>query len=202
MVSRREFLKLTAIAGASLAVPFKLLSDAEAVFAFSQSGNLKKFIQPLRQVGTDIKLAIPDAVNPGWWQPGATHYTIDIGQFEDLLHPGLPNETRLWGYGQGYDPFNPHWTRHLGGVIAAHRDEAVQITFRNHLPPEHILPVDTTIMGADGVRNRADVHLHGGLVPWISDGGPHAWWDPYGNHGDSFVNILNPTLAPNEAENY
>jgi spore coat protein A len=61
---------------------------------------------------------------------------------------------------------------------------------------------DMTIMGTDEARNRANVHLHGGLVPWISDGGPHAWWDPYGNHGESFVNVLNPNPAANEAEYY
>jgi spore coat protein A len=105
MLSRREFLKRTAIVGVSLTVPFKWLSDAPAAFAFSQSDNLQKFIQPLRLVKTDIKLAQPDTVNPGWWQPGVTHYTIDIGQFEDQLHPDLPNETRLWGFGQGYDHY-------------------------------------------------------------------------------------------------
>jgi spore coat protein A len=73
----------------------------------------------------------------------------------------------LWGYGQN-DNF-----KHLGGIIAARRGEPVQITFRNNLPPTHILPVDDTIMGVMGNQNnRADVHLHGGFVPWISEGGP------------------------------
>ena len=58
-------------------------------------------------------------------------------------------------------------------------------------------------MGADGAVNRADIHLHGGLVPWVSDGGPHAWWDPNGNKGPSFASqFLNPGAAPNEAEYY
>jgi spore coat protein A len=88
----------------------------------------------------------------------------------------------LWGYGQN-DNF-----KHLGGIIAARRGEPVQITFRNNLPPTHILPVDDTIMGVMGNQNnRADVHLHGGFVPWISEGGPQAWWDPDGNKGPSFV---------------
>ena len=91
-------------------------------------------------------------------------------------------------------------------MIAAKRGTPVQITFRNHLPAQHILPIDTTIMGADGAENRADIHLHGGLVPWTSDGGPHAWWDPDGNHGASFLNnqVLRPgqTVPANEAEYY
>ena len=61
-------------------------------------------------------------------------------------------------------------------------------------------------MGAEGQDNRADVHLHGGFVPWISDGGPHAWWDPDGHKGPSFVNnqVLRPgqDVPADEAEYY
>jgi spore coat protein A len=207
MVTRREFLRISAIAGASLALPWKWLSGASAVYAFSQSNNLKKFIQPLRNVGSSIPVAKPDSVNPGWWQKGVTHYTIDIGQFEDQLHPDLPNPTRLWGFGQGFSTSNASWTKHLGGIIAAKRDAPVQITFRNNLPLTHIIPVDNTIMGVSGNQNnRADVHLHGGFVPWVSDGGPHAWWDPNGHKGKSFLNnqVLRPgqTVPANEAEYY
>ena len=48
------------------------------------------------------------------------------------------------------------------------------------------------------------MHFHGGLTPWISDGGPFTWWDPTGQHGVSFLNnqILNPTAAADEAECY
>jgi spore coat protein A len=202
LLSRRQLLKYGLLAGIGLAVPYKVLTGISSVFAFSQSDNLKKFIQPLRKIGTDIPIAQPDTANPGWWQPGVTHYTIDVGQFEDQLHPDLPNPTRLYGFGQGYSALNSSWTTHLGGVIAVKRGTPVQITFRNHLPANHIMPVDTTIMGGDQARDRACIHLHGGLVPWNSDGGPHAWWDPRGNHGPSFVNPLNPALAANEAEYY
>jgi spore coat protein A len=201
MLTRREFLKLTAIAGAGLAVPWKLLSSASPAQAFAQSDTLRKFVQPLRGVGGGgIPVAAADTVNPGWWQPGVTHYSIDIGQYTDQLHPDLP-PTHLWGYGQNGN------FKHLGGIIAAKRGDPVQITFRNNLPPDHILPVDNTIMGVMGNQNnRANVHLHGGLVPWVSDGGPHAWWDPNGNQGPSFMD--NQALRPgqnvpkNEAEYY
>jgi hypothetical protein len=99
--------------------------------AFSQSDRLRKFIQPLRGVGgTGIPLAQPDTVTQPWWQPGVTHYTIDIRQFADQLHPDLPNPTRLWGFGQGPTPT----FRHLGGIIAVKRGTPVQVTFRNHCP--------------------------------------------------------------------
>jgi spore coat protein A len=54
------------------------------------------------------------------------------------------------------------------------------------------------------------VHVHGGLVPWISDGGPYDWWTPQGVTGPSFLNnqVLRPaeflanTIPANEAEYY
>jgi spore coat protein A len=168
----------------------RFLSQAHAL---SNSANLKKFIQPLRGVG-----AIPVAASDGVSSLGATHYTIDIGQFEDQLHPELPNPTRLWGFGQGGN------FKHLGGIIAAKRDEPVQITFNNMLPAEHILPIDRTIMGVeDHTDNAVDVHLHGGFVPWISDGVPHAWWTPGGERGKSFQSqFLNQGLLNHQAEYY
>ena len=130
-LSRRSLLKAGALASATLAIPGEWLAGASPAAAFSQSDRLRKFIQPLRGVGgTGIPLAQPDTVTQPWWQPGVTHYTIDIRQFADQLHPDLPNPTRLWGFGQGPAA---HF-RHLGGIIAVKRGTPVQITFRNHLP--------------------------------------------------------------------
>ena len=75
--------------------------------------------------------------------------------------------------------------RHLGGIIIAAKNTPVQITFQNNLPTaaNSIIPVDTTIPGAGQPgQNRTAVHLHGGFVPWISDGGPFDWWAPNGHH--------------------
>lgn len=194
-ITRRQFLRSCAVAGAGLALPLKW--GVRSAYPFAQSDHLKKFIQPLRGVG-DIPVAQPDAVSQSWWQPGVTHYTIDIGDFTDQLHPDLPNPTRLRGFGQNGN------FKHLGGIIAVKRDTPVQITFRNELSGTHPLPIDRTIMGANLGDNRVDVHLHGGYVPWISDGGPHAWWSPYGDQGPSFINnsVLNPFAALDEAEYY
>ena len=203
-LSRRSVLKAGALAGASMAVPFSWASTASPVRGAAASGGLRKFIQPLRGVGAPggIQIAQPDTVNPGWWQPNATHYTIAIDQFNDALHPDLNRATTLRGFGQG----GAADFRHLGGVIAVKRGTPVQITFKNRLPATHILPVDRTIMGTEGQDNRAAVHLHGGFVPWTSDGIPHAWWDPNGHKGESFLNnqVLRPGQAvrSNEAEYY
>jgi FtsP/CotA-like multicopper oxidase with cupredoxin domain len=48
------------------------------------------------------------------------------------------------------------------------------------------------------------VHLHGGVIPCISDGGPFDWFGPLGTHGTSFLNnqTLNPLHLPGAAEYY
>jgi spore coat protein A, manganese oxidase len=195
--------------GAGLALYGKF--GAQRAWAFVQSPGLRKFRDltgnpiPLRGLGPGgIPVALPDATAAP--VTGVTHYTMDIRQFEDSLHPDLPNPTKLWGF----NPLNALGLNgaatpaHLGGVIVAQKGVPVQITFRNNLPPTHIIPVDTTLEGAEGAQNRASVHLHGGFTPWISDGGPFAWFAPNGSHGKSFLNneVLNPAAAPNEAEHY
>ena len=91
-LKRREFLKLGAAATAGLMLPrLPFEPGSSSAFAFSQSANLAKFIQPLRGVGgAGIPVAVKDAVEQPWWQPDVDHYTIDIGQFTDQLHPALP----------------------------------------------------------------------------------------------------------------
>jgi hypothetical protein len=81
--------------------------------------------------------------------------------------------------------------QYLGPVIVAQRDRPVRILFDNYLPPTSdpgylFVPVDTTYLGAGtgfngatgGPDNRAVIHLHGGVTPWISDGTPQQWLTP------------------------
>jgi spore coat protein A, manganese oxidase len=209
MPSRREFLKTTGIAGAGLILYGKF--GAQRAWAFTQSPGLRKFRDlagnPMPLRGLDpggIPVAVPDATAAP--VTGVTHYTIDIGQFRDQLHPDLPHPTTLWGFNPlralGINGAVP--PAHLGGVILAQKGEPIQITFRNNLSRKHIIPVDTTLMGANLAQNRASVHLHGGFTPWITDGGPFDWFAPDGSHGPSFLNneVLNPSAALNAAEYY
>lgn len=218
MISRRQFLKYSAIAGTALALPMKF--GVRQAHAFVQSPGLSKFVlrdpggNPILDSGgnlTPIPLrginVIPVAASDGtrtWGSTVAQHYTINITQFTDQLHPELPNPTTLWGYHPVNVLAGSSAPKHLGGIIVVRKNAPVQITFRNNLPATHILPVDPTIMGAEGAQNRTSVHLHGGHVPWISDGTPFAWWGPNGAHGSSFLNnaVLNPSAAANEAEFY
>jgi spore coat protein A, manganese oxidase len=215
-ISRREFLKGAAVAGVGMALPLKFgVRDSHA---FYQGPGLQKWQTTLRGVET-IPVAAPDAF--GAPVTGVKHYTIDIKEFIDQLYPttigGNPTNfgpTKLWGFQPANFLVQGVTTqRHLGGIIVAQRGEPIQITFRNKLtdtklpsgiPLKGIIPVDTTIPGANQAQNRIAIHLHGGLIPWISDGGPFDWWAPNGTHGMSFLNnlVLNPEADPNEAEYY
>jgi spore coat protein A, manganese oxidase len=167
--TRRQFLQVSAMAGAGL------IFAKRAAHAFVNSTGLRKFVQPLAGLGpTGIPVATPNTAI----YPGIDYYRLAMGEFEQTLHPDLP-PTRLWGYADVTDGGPPNH-RHLGGVVVAQSGRPVRISFINDLPTTHPLPVDTSIPGAepDQPENRAVVHLHGGHVPWTSDGGPFAWSTP------------------------
>ena len=153
--------------------------------AVNNSDQLAKWIQGLRGLtalgdpnGIPVLNGVPD---PAF--ANTTLYQVTVGEFTDQLHPAL-GPTRLWGY---WDTTNPV-KRHLGGVIITPRNQAARIRFTNTLPAQHIIPVDTTLPGANQAQNRIAIHLHGGFIPWISDGGPFDWWTPTGASGLSFLN--------------
>ena len=86
--------------------------------------------------------------------------------------------------------------RYLGPTIIATKGRPSRILFYNLLPTgaggNLFIPVDETVMGAgegwDAAssslkkypQNRATLHNHGHLSPWISDGTPHQWTAPAG----------------------
>jgi spore coat protein A len=207
---RREFVQVTGMATAGL-----LIGGRGRAYAFYQSPRIPLFGTTLRGVGPGgipVALPTPGAVAP---VTGVIRYNINIVQYQDEIVPASSGlgPTTLWGYvpTYGLGDLNPDGTmvpRHLGGVMIGRRGKAIQINFRNLLSGraqgQHILPVDTTIPGANQAPNRTAVHLHGGLVPWISDGGPFDWFSHAAIHGTSFLNnkVLNPKAPPNSAEYY
>jgi spore coat protein A, manganese oxidase len=207
-LTRRQFLKSAAVTGIGMALPLKF--GVRSAHAFAQSPGLTKFADPMPQFGAQIPLAASDGTRT-WGTVTATHYSIDIGQFKQLVHsdfitPGKPafisttfSGTNFRGYGQAGN------FAHLGTAIIANRSEAVQITFTNKLTGiKGPIPVDISLPGPNQNNNRAAVHLHGGFIPWISDGGPHDWFDPTGGSGLSFPNnqVLNPAAMAGQAEYY
>jgi spore coat protein A len=176
-ITRRDFLKGSLAAGAFMAFggPGSLFFPKSA-HATAYSPQLAKWIQPLRGL-----TALGDANGIPCLSPAPLtsfgvaqdFYKVTVGEFTDQLHPAL-GATRLYGY---WDTANP-LKRHLGGVIIATRNKPVRIRFTNNLPATSIIPVDTTVPGANQAQNRTATHIHGGLVPWIADGGPFDWGSP------------------------
>jgi spore coat protein A len=215
MVSRRSFIKSSAALGAATALSARWSES----WAFYQTPSvIPLFGTALRGVGPGgIPVAAPDVVQPGW--TNGLHYTLDVQQFQDQILPssfGFP--TTLWGY----NPANPlgggsQPQKHLGGIIVGKKGQAIQITVNNKLPSNpadpnnlgmHIIPNDLSIMGAMDGNFRITNHFHGGLVPWISDGGPLTWFDPNGGYGASagvggaIYKAINPNLQPGQGEYY
>ena len=133
MINRRDFLKLS---GAGIAALFAATRAKSLLRARAyQSSGLSKFVQPLRGVfpldSNGIPVAVPDGTRR-WGRAVAQHYTIDINQYTDQLHPNL-GSTTLRGYHSRANLGGSVTQRHLGGIIVAHRGKPTQITFQNNL---------------------------------------------------------------------
>lgn len=153
--SRRQFLKLGAIAGAGL-LPWQL----DLRKAFGQPAVLTPFLDPL---------PIPTAL------PTAAQYQIRMTEFYQKLHANLPL-TRVWGYNGTYPgptiearanvPIKVTWTNNLPTTHLL--NDALDFTLHD-------------MTGNPAVRTV--VHLHGGHVTSQSDGGPMDWY-AFGRLGD------------------
>ena len=185
-ITRRRFVQTSALVGAGVAFAGRR--------AFGQNivpyKNLSKFVDPLPGIGpTGIPVAAPNKVMFNQAGAQADYYRIVLGQFRHQFHSELP-ASRVWGYADATATL-PKFA-YLGGAIVATKGTPVRIKFVNQLPPVHPLPVDNTIPGAETFQlvNRAAVHLHGGFVPWPSDGGPFHWFAPNGTRGPSNIRWL------------
>jgi FtsP/CotA-like multicopper oxidase with cupredoxin domain len=164
-----------------------------------QGTGMRKFVDTLPGLGSTkannlgqyIPIAIPDTTT----YPGTDYYEISLVEYKEQMHSDLP-ATKLRGYEQTNttDPTVKNHPSYFGPMIIAHKDRPVRVKFTNALPTgsggDLFLPVDTSLMGAgmgpDGktmyTQNRATLHLHGGITPWISDGTPHQWITPAGEN--------------------
>ena len=197
--TRRDFIKRTAVAGAAAT----LLPRVALPFGQSPAG-IRKFIVTLpglgkkqaNNMGNYIDVLTPDRVT----YPGTDYYKIFARQFTQQIHPDIP-ATTFWGYAKNKldQPTYP------GGAIVMTKGRNVKLQVTNLLPHDHIVPVDWTAMDATrcsaftGRNDRIAIHLHGGFVNWISDGGPFSWFSSATRlsktnkntdfvHGASFMN--------------
>lgn len=204
-ISRRKFLQISALAAGATMLPMPVrwlgTNSAQAVaqspaLLKSRSYLLRGLALPPMVLGLIPNSAFyandPNGIpvldgTPDPAFANTLKYNVTAGEFTDQLHPDM-GPTTLWGY---HDTNNPV-KRHLGGAIIAARGTATRIRMTNTLPATHIIPVDNSIPGTGlGVaQNRIAVHLHGGFIPWIADGGPFDWWTPNnaGGTGLSFKN--------------
>ncbi|MFB3827952.1 MAG: multicopper oxidase family protein [Bryobacteraceae bacterium] len=166
-----------------------LLAARGRAYGYAVSQATPKFVDPLPLFGSaDIPILTPDKTK----YPGVDYYEIVAGVFRQQLSSGLPaNGSRLYGYAA--DTATPNF-KALGGAIIATKGTPVRIKYRSALPAQHIIPFDATLPTAPGIvggtQDRIAIHLHGGLVPWASDGGPFHWVAPTGAGGPSNVNWL------------
>jgi spore coat protein A, manganese oxidase len=193
-ITRRDFIKTSAIAGAAMAMPLKF--GVRSAFAAGNSPQLAKWQWAMRGLlfpdgsGDTNGIPVLSSIADPYFGAGTNFIQFAAGEFTEQLHPAL-GPTTLWGY---YDnnPASGNYQRkrHLGGVMVATRNTPVRTRVTNTLPPKNIIPVDTSVQGYLNTygENRIAVHLHGGEVPWISDGGPFDWWQPDGTSGLSFFN--------------
>jgi FtsP/CotA-like multicopper oxidase with cupredoxin domain len=108
--------------------------------------------------------------------------------FRNLLPTGvggdlfLPVDTSLMGSGAGPDMMKLDPTTKVPLDMAADQG-TVTDGVRNPMCGESPKPVDpATGKGTCYSENRATLHLHGGVTPWISDGTPHQWITPDGEN--------------------
>jgi hypothetical protein len=155
------------------------------------AGGIRKFVTELPVTGY-MPVAMPDQAT----YPGVDYYVIGLKDYTQSFGPDLP-DVKLRGYYQingGPNNDTRQAPFYLGPTIVAQANRPVRVKFINELPTGSggnlFIPTDTTAMGAgdgpDGTtpytQNRAAVHLHGGLTPWISDGTPHQWTTPVGDN--------------------
>jgi spore coat protein A len=195
--TRRDFVKIGAMTAAGL-----LLAKERVWAAYAQtSPGLLKFGpgQKLRLFGIDIRLAAP----AGTPYAGVDYYEIAMRQYTDTLHPDL-GPTTLRGY---TNKANAGAQKHLEGAILAQVNRPVRVKWSNELPASMPLPVDGTLVapyafGQSLGDDRAAPHLHGGLVPWPSDGGPFHWFsNGSAVRGPSVIDWL-PDASGNKTDDY
>ncbi len=193
--SRRDFVKINALAGAGLLVPSLAKANHEKTIKYLpklSGATIPKYVQPLIVPG-----AMPEAA--------PNYYELAIRQFyQQILPPGYP-ATRVAGFGAIGFP-NTFLTPALPIVTQA--NAAVRIKWINgqtaangnflpHVLADELFPDHVMWANPPGPRDHHGMtfmhnpykgpvpivtHLHGGASRQESDGHPMAWYLPNANN--------------------
>jgi spore coat protein A len=191
VLNRRQFLKLSAAAGASVLVPWReVVLGSPVPIAYGQLG------QAAQLPGS----AIPQFVDPlpDLHITGATSITLQMTEFQSPVMPstfvpaaGAYTGTWVWGYLEAGQTTIPSY---IGPVILATRGTPTQVTYMNTLGDTNTSQLTAWVSSTDQTLHWADPanlghvmanyagpipavpHLHGGEVPPVLDGGPDAWF--------------------------
>lgn len=177
IVTRRNFLKYSAGAGAALTLPWTV---RQAFAARPARSMLTKYVQPVPLPGAGIVVASPIAAN---------QYSFTQVQIARQLHPSLP-ETPLWAYDDGSRLAGQAGS--FGMAVVAQSGTPLDVRYTNLLPrtyPDWI-PVDTRLTPR-GDEVRLMTHLHGGFVADSSDGNPAVTPDGFGRGDTQIVHYGN-----------
>jgi len=195
-LSRRNFLKTTALTGLSTAIPLSTVAvtQANATSLPSSNGNL---IDP--EIQPKFTTFVPNALSKRGritrkrkyrreqnLRVVAGQYTHRTGLVDSNNNPLL---TPVWGYGK-----NKRRVSWPGGTIETFTNKRVRILWKNKLihrrkPLPHLLPVDDSFHWAYGIPGYKDYtiqkngvplvpHVHGAHVDTSSDGNPEYFFTP------------------------
>ena len=171
-------------------------------------GGMKKFVDPLPLFGADIPVAVPEVLADGthYYEIELGEYTQQMhsnlppttlrgyrqsnmgGTPYSYLGPAIvaTKDTpvrilfrNLLPTGEGGNLFIPVDTTVMGSGMTAD-GHMMDPTMMDPLNPMCSDPMkaDMVASGHCYAENRATLHLHGGISPWISDGTPHQWITP------------------------
>lgn len=190
MISRREFLKLSAVTGggAFLARNLKVLES------FTPASLLPGLSDPAIQ--PKFEYYAPNALAPGFiYQPrpdGTYNVAIkETKQMTGLVHPnsGKPLSTTIWGYGYD-DEKGVSWPGRTFQIRRGENNGITTVRWDNLLfGKKHLVPVDTSLHWAFSLpgyeqysiqKNGVPIitHLHGGHSDFQFDGNPEFFYTP------------------------
>ena len=158
-IERRAFLKMASAAGAGMFVTWPAEGGVHAFFGMTPA--LTPYVDPL---------PIPATLTPTGIFNGLPLYEVRVQQMQHQVHSELP-ATTMWGY-NGVFP---------GPTFDVNSGDGIYVKWINDLRDgsgayltTHHLPVDLCLHGPMelGPTPRTVTHLHGGHVPWTSDGFP------------------------------